>query len=94
MNVIPDLKPDLAEAYNIVLNNARVLNGTSTGKSVSASPDLIPAGSEIEQWGERAPIDLPDEAGYFIFIDDYPGANWEHPCRYVFVDEDGETTVV
>ena len=63
VNVVPDLEPDLAEAYNIVLNDPEILNGTSTGVSVSASPVLIPAGSQVEQWGERTPIDLPDEAG-------------------------------
>lgn len=24
----------------------------------------------------------------FVFLDDRPGANWEHPCRYVFLSED------
>ena len=30
----------------------------------------------------------PFERFYFVFLDDRPGANWEHPCRYVFLSED------
>jgi hypothetical protein len=92
VNVTPNLNPDLAKAYNTVLNNATILNGTATGKSVFASP-VLPAGSTVQTWGEKPAIVVPT-AGRIIFIDDYPGANWEHPCRYVHVDNvTGVTTV-
>jgi len=32
--------------------------------------------------------------GWLFFIDDAPRANWEHPCRYVLVSEDGELNVI
>ncbi len=30
----------------------------------------------------------PFDSGWFFFVDDKPGANWSHPCRYVFVSAD------
>jgi hypothetical protein len=32
--------------------------------------------------------------GWLFFIDDRPGANWEHACRYVFVGRGGNVEVV
>jgi nitrous oxide reductase accessory protein NosL len=26
-------------------------------------------------------------SSWVFFIDDAPQANWEHPCRYAFIDE-------
>ena len=55
-----------------------------------ASPDPIPAGSQIQLWGDHPAIILPsDEPGTLIFIDEYPGANWEHSCWYYYVMADG-----
>jgi hypothetical protein len=28
----------------------------------------------------------PFQESWFFLIDDYPNANWGHPCRYVWVD--------
>ena len=33
-------------------------------------------------------ITAPYERFRFVFVDDCPGANWAHPCRYIFVSED------
>ena len=41
----------------------------------------------------RGKIDIGKGSGWLFFIDDVPRANWEHDCRYVFVDETGEITV-
>ena len=30
----------------------------------------------------------PFERFVFVFVDDFPGANWAHPCRYVIFSED------
>ncbi|MCD8029719.1 MAG: C13 family peptidase [Bacteroides sp.] len=30
-------------------------------------------------------ISSPDYASWFVFIDEHPFANWEHPCKYVFI---------
>ena len=34
-------------------------------------------------------IAAPYKRFRFAFLDDCPGANWSHPCRYVFISEDG-----
>lgn len=31
---------------------------------------------------------VPFERAYLVFVDDRPCANWAHPCRYVFFNED------
>jgi len=38
----------------------------------------------INSWREK--ISFPYEKAWFFFIDDHPTTNWEHPCRYIFVD--------
>ncbi len=52
---------------------------------VSAEP--LPSGTVIEDWqGEVLDIKA---ASWFIFADDMPGANWEHPCRYMLIEPGG-----
>jgi len=65
------------------------------GISVSVSTVPLPPSSTINMWGDpavdplnRITVTTPDAKGYIVFIDDNPDANWEHPCRYVFVYED------
>ncbi len=47
---------------------------------------------EIRELGEV--VAAPWDKYYFFFIDDQPGANWSHPCRYVFLSEDGSSFAV
>ena len=95
VNVTPGLVRSLAEAYNVVLANETILDGTSAGTAVSAIPEKFGAGvKSVDVWGGKPAITLPQEPGWLIFIDDFPGANWEHPCRYVFVDDSGTTVVI
>jgi hypothetical protein len=44
---------------------------------------------ELPQAATNDPSDLPQWA---FFEDDDPEANWEHPCRYLFVHEKADTT--
>jgi len=79
------------EARDLV--NANVLQGDRSGRRIAVHPDLLPAGSAIETWHKTA-ITTP-AAGFVVFIDDLAFANFEHPCRYVFVNEETqEMTVV
>jgi hypothetical protein len=71
------------EAYDIVVQQG--LNGTVEGKNIYVMSDPVPANSVIEVWF-KDPIVLPDAEGWVFFIDDQPFANWEHDCRYAFVD--------
>ena len=46
----------------------------------------LAGGSEIGSWMESILVPAEFEHAWFFFIDDAPDANWEHPCRYVFVE--------
>jgi hypothetical protein len=41
-----------------------------------------------------APTNAADPAQHLFFIDQMPGANWEHPCQYAFVHASKNITVV
>ena len=82
---------NLNYAYEIVFN--QVLHNSTVEKSVSAIPDPVDEGTSVEIWGGKPALSAP-ASGWLFFIDDYPGANWEHPCRYVFVDNDDQITIV
>ena len=47
-------------------------------------PEILDGGAQILDW--NGVVHVLDAAAWFVFIDDQPGANWEHSCRYVFVD--------
>lgn len=65
---------------------SQILKESLAGKLVYVSRDPLPGGKTIPAW--RSKIKVPQEfsRAWLYFIDDSPKANWEHPCRYVFVD--------
>jgi hypothetical protein len=70
------------DAWNVVMS--QVLQGKIDGKWAYVCNEPMTTGSVIEMW--NGSIEFPFDSGWFFFIDDQPLANWEHPCRYVFVD--------
>ena len=42
--------------------------------------------------GEKS-LTSPVGESWLFFVDDQPQANWEHPCRYVFVDMNGDVKI-
>ncbi len=52
--------------------------------SVFVSSSLLTGGTVIETW--KGPFLTLEQDQWFVFIDDHPGANWEHACRYVLID--------
>jgi parallel beta-helix repeat protein len=94
VNVSSGLDPDLARAYNVLLNDPAILGGNTVGITVSASQTKLPLGVKTANvWGAKPAITLPNGEGWFFLIDDFPEANWEHPCRYGFVDNLNIATV-
>lgn len=77
------------EAANLVYTE--VLNLDISGKSVYSFSEPILAGTEVSTWTGlvAAPV-----TGYLILIDDVAGANWEHPCRWVFVAYSGDMEII
>lgn len=70
------------EATNIVIN--KIINGETKDKEIFVSDTIISSKGKIRDifFIEKSP---PFDS-WFFFIDDNPLANWEHPCRYVFVN--------
>ena len=77
------------EAADLVVS--RLLSGDSGGKVVYAMPDMLAGGSALESWHES--IQVPFDA-WMVLVDDMALANWEHPCRWVFVATDGTMEVL
>ncbi len=63
-------------------------NGVVAGPSHIFVADGVFAADEIRIAGRCEEIAAPYARFRFAFVDDCPGANWAHPCRYVFISED------
>ncbi len=62
----------------------QVLGGNVGRRALFGHPQLRPRGTRISSW--REPVKLTaNEDSYFFFVDEMPGANWEHPAKYVLV---------
>lgn len=65
---------------------SEVFKGNLGDRALFAHPDLLKQGATISVWGPREAIPVQEDA-WFFFVDDLPGANWEHPAHYVFVSK-------
>jgi hypothetical protein len=78
------------EALEIVVQE--VLEGQTEGVWVYATRTPLEAGTVVRGWDSEY---IVPTRSWFFFIDDLPGANWHHPCRYVLVDcATGDITVI
>lgn len=68
-----------------------VLNGNIEGKQVLAWPAIWNEGQAIGTWHESVAVPFD---GYLVLVDDMALANWEHPCRWVFVSPAGDMEIV
>ncbi len=68
-----------------------LLDGDISERSIFSLPAQVSAGQVIDSWttSVTAPID-----GWLVLVDDMALANWEHPCRWVFVSPDGAMEIV
>jgi hypothetical protein len=60
------------------------LGGSYDGVRLFVHPRMLPAGESVSTWKKE--LFVTPAPGWFVFVDRYPGANWEHPCWYFFVD--------
>lgn len=58
------------------------------GNSRISAVDGLLAADDVEITTIDGPVAIPYARFHFAFVDDMPGANWAHPCRYVFISED------
>jgi len=77
------------EAAALVFDDLLALD--ITGRTVSYLPEAVYQGQGIEAWHETV---VSPFSGYLVLVDDMALANWEHPCRWVFVAFDGTTSIV
>jgi hypothetical protein len=68
-----------------------ILEGNITGRSVMVLDRMLAGGTSIGAWNEDVTVPFD---GYLVLIDDMAYANWEHPCRWVFVSPSGDTEIV
>ncbi len=71
-----------ADAVAIVTET--VLQGSTEGVRLFVQPQPLEAGATVASW--KREIFTAPGAGWFLFVDLVPMANWEHPCVYIFVD--------
>jgi hypothetical protein len=81
------------EAKRMVIYD--ILSDDISGKAIHMVESPISKGTIVKGW--KADVEtfvMPYEKGWFFFLDDYRMANWEHPCRYVFVDSQAKEYTV
>lgn len=71
-----------------------VLKESLAGKRVYVSRKPLPGKKYIYTWRMKVQVPPKFPRAWFFFVDDMPEANWEHPCRYVFVDVKTHDSVV
>lgn len=75
----------MEEAKSLVIDD--ILSGDISGKAIYLVKNPVSEGTIVRGWkADEETFVMPFDKGWFFFIDDYRRANWEHPCRYVFVD--------
>jgi len=61
-------------------------------KRVKIAKKPLPNGTTVKNWTGEVRRTTARE--WLIFVDDDPGANWEHRCRYVFISPKEKRLVV
>jgi len=64
-----------------------ILGHPVTGQIVYLAPQPLKGGDSVHAW--RFEHNIPKDYGatLFLFVDEQPGANWEHAASYVFIDQ-------
>lgn len=78
------------EAWQIV--KSQVLKSDTSNMNVYVSNSTFEANSSIRTILRTEKT--PDFISWFFFVDDDPYTNWEHPCRYIFVNAENGTFIV
>ena len=66
----------------------QLLDSRTDGRRVYVTPAPLAAGTEVRTWSHT--VFTTDRPGWVVFLDDLAQANFEHDCRYVFVDRDSQ----
>lgn len=78
------------DALQALLDESVILDFQS--KIILVSKDAAKAGQTIST--ARGEVITAGSEGWFFFVDDHPIANWDHPCRYIFISRSGNVEIV
>lgn len=84
----PGISGEVSERVTLLEYHLKSLGEDINRKTISAYPVLLenPNVVLLGTWGEKT---FGEGEGALVFVDDHPKANWEHPCRYFFLDSNG-----
>ncbi|MCP5054043.1 MAG: hypothetical protein GY940_43140 [bacterium] len=72
------------QAWEIVKKD--ILKDQLKGKAIYMNIEPLKPGHEIKSWEKVYKVPERFQQCWMFFVDDQADANWQHPCRYVFVD--------
>jgi hypothetical protein len=64
----------------------KLFEGKIGKRAFYVNPKVISKGTKIATWKEPAKLTV-DNDSWFFFVDEQPGANWEHNAKYVLVNK-------
>jgi hypothetical protein len=64
----------------------KLYKGKFGNRALFANPELKKAGAKIASWRVSNKLTV-DKESWFFFVDEQPGANWEHKASYVIVNK-------
>jgi hypothetical protein len=72
------------QAWEIV--KKEILKDPLKDKAVYISEHPLKANDTIKSWEKVITVPGNFQRCWLVFVDDQYGANWQHKCRYIFVD--------
>ncbi len=72
------------QAWTIV--KQEIIGGNIKNRIVYVSVKPLKAGQKIKTWKETYTVPKNFQSVWLFFVDDQPDANWEHDCRYIFLN--------
>ncbi len=84
--------PTLEAAKTQVIQ--RLYDGQVGNRALFGKVQLQPSGARIASWRRPDQV-VVERPSWFFFVDEQPGANWEHAAKYILVDQEtGEITSI
>lgn len=74
----------LEKAKQIMIT--KIYKGRLGNRALFANPELKKAGAKIASWRVANKVTV-DRESWFFFVDELPGANWEHKASYIIVNK-------
>ena len=88
----PQIQPRLPIVAQVSLEAAKnavitkIYKGKIDQHALYANPQMKQAGTKIGSWQNPNHV-LVSKPSWFFFVDEQPGANWEHKASYILVDQ-------